>query len=439
MGAARRWTSAVLLVLVALLWSASAEAHAARARLLTIGGAIDPVAVRYVERELQRARVENADVVVIQLDTPGGLETSMRAMTQALLGSRVPVAVFVAPPGARAASAGTFIVLAADVAAMAPGTEIGAAHPVNVGGRDGVLETKAVNDAAALARALAQAHHRNADWAERAVRDSASLTAEEALRARVIDRIAIDVPDLLDKVDGFTVATTGTTLRTAGAVVEARPMLATERLLSVLANPNVAYLLFLLGLLGLSAELYHPGAIVPGLLGGISLVLALVAFGNLPISWAALLLIVGAIALFIAELHTGTGALAAGAIVALVTGSLLLYGPPGAGVSAWLIALMTLLSSLLFLVVIRAAMRARRLAVRTGVRALIGQPGVAVTELAPAGTVRVDSEVWTAEAVGDVIHIGERVEVVGAAGVTLRVSKPSEGTTPWQPRSSTSS
>ena len=417
---------------------AMTHAHAnerQEARLLSVHGVIDAVTARYLDRELGRATAEDSPLVIVRLDTPGGLDVSMRQMTRALLGARVPVVVYVSPAGARAASAGMFLTLAASVAAMAPATEIGAAHPVRLGGGagDSVMEHKLVNDAAALARALAETRGRNAVWAERAVRESVSLTAEEARREGLIDLIAPDLPALLQGLDGRTVATADgeRTLHTAGLRIDERPMLATERILQTIGDPNVAYLLFLLGLLGIAAEFYHPGTFVPGSLGGVSLVLALVAFGNLPISLAGVLLILLAIGLFVAELHTGVGALAAGALVALIAGSLLLYSPSGppspAGtplrVSPWLIAGTSAVVSAFFLVVVRATLRARHLAVRTGVASLVGQAGVATSELSPTGTVRVDSEVWSAESEGGPIHEGERVRVVGAAGVTLRVTR----------------
>jgi len=420
-----------------------------QAPLLSVHGVIDPPTARYLERELRRAEAEGAPLVVVEVDTPGGLDASMRQMVQALLGARVPVVVYVSPAGARAASAGMFVTIAAGVAAMAPGTEIGAAHPVAIGGgaSESTMETKVVNDASAFARAIAETRRRNAAWPERAVRDSVSITAEEAQREGVVDLVATDLPDLLQKIDGRSVATAdgARTLHTAGIRTSERPMLATERALQIISDPNVAYLLFLFGLLGLFAELYHPGTFVPGTLGGIALVLALVAFGNLSISWAGVLLILIAVGLFVGELHTGVGALAVGALVALVVGSLLLYSPPGPAsptgpamqVSPWLVAVMSSLVAGFFLVVVRATLRARRLAIRTGVAALVGQEGVATSELAPHGTVRVDSEVWSAESDGGPIHAGERVKVTAAAGVTLRVM--SLGETSWKRLPSTSS
>ncbi|MBX3260906.1 MAG: nodulation protein NfeD [Labilithrix sp.] len=428
---------AAALVFALALAFAPRAAHAEElgaARLLSVSGPIDPVVARYVEREVGGAERDGAALVVVQLDTPGGLDASTRAIVQALLGSRVPVVVFVAPPGARAASAGMFVTLAAGVAAMAPGTEIGAAHPVSVGGGrlGSTTEAKVVHDAAAFARALAELRHRDGAWPERAVRESVSLTSDEAARAGVIDLVAADVPDLLLRLDGRAVPTASgdELLRTAGVSVEERPMLLSERVVRAISDPNVAYVLFLLGLLGIAAELYNPGALVPGTIGAIALVLALVAFGNLPIAWAGILLILLAIGLFVGELHSGSGVLAAAAVAALVIGSLMLYAPrepmsPAAPirVSPVLVGVMASAVTAFFLLVVRATLRARRLAVQTGVPALVGQVGVATSDLAPAGTVRVEGEVWSAESGSGAIRSGERVKVVGAAGVVLHVTR----------------
>lgn len=418
--------------------------------MLAARGAVDPVMARYIEREIGRAEADGAEVVIVELDTAGGLDSSMREIAQALLDADVPVAVHVAPAGARAASAGMFVTLAASVAAMAPGTAIGAAHPVMVGRRDvdSTMEAKVVNDTAALARAIAALRHRNSDWPERAVRESVSLTSDEALREGMIDIVATDRGDLLRQLDGrrVTTASGDRTVHTSEIRIAERPMPITERLVQIVSDPNIAYLLFLLGLLGVAAELYHPGTFVPGTIGAIALVLALVAFGNLPISWAGILLILIGVGLFVGELHTGTGALAAVALVALVVGSLLLYSPPeGASpgpavrVSPSIVVLMSAVVTGFFLVVVRATLRTRRLAVRTGIPVLVGRVGIATSELTPEGTVRVDGEVWSAESEGEVIHAGESVTVLGASGVTLRVTR-SQGREPaWNRTSPTPS
>lgn len=405
-------------------------------RLLTLEGVINPFSARYLERELAAAGDADATLVVIRIDTPGGLETSMRRITSAMLESRVPVAVYVAPAGGRAASAGMFITIAGHVAAMAPGTNIGAAHPVGLGAQaDSVMSSKIVNDAAALARSIATQRGRNAAWAEEAVRQSVSITADEAVRLHVIDLVASDLDALLRSLDGRAVRTPAgqRVVRAAGAPVVERSMRLHERILHVLTDPNIAYLLFTIAMVGLIAELYNPGGMIPGLVGAVSLVLALVAFGSLPINWAGVLLMLLAAGLAIAEVNTaGFGALGIGGLVAFVVGSLLLYEPfgvpspalPSVRVSPWIIVTVTGGMTLFLGFVIRALMRAQRSPVRMGATTLVGREGRAITDLAPEGRVRVDGEVWTAIAEGEPVGAGEPVEVAGVEGVTLRVRRP---------------
>ncbi|MGQ0563025.1 MAG: NfeD family protein, partial [Gemmatimonadota bacterium] len=275
-------------------------------RLLTIDGVINPLSARYLERELENAAAADVTAVVLRLDTPGGLETSLRGMIEAILGSRVPVVAYVAPPGARAASAGMFLVLAAHVAAMAPGTNIGAAHPVTLGSQqpDTTLAQKMVSDAAALARALAERHGRNAEWAELAVRRSISITAAEAVKANVVEFVADDRNALLARLNGRSVQTRAGTvvMRVAGARVIERPMSLPERIVHAITDPNIAYLLFMIGFIGIIAELYNPGMIFPGVTGLVSLIMAFVAFGSLPVNWAGVALLVLGLALFVGDL-----------------------------------------------------------------------------------------------------------------------------------------
>ena len=402
-------------------------------RLLTIDGVINPLTAQYLERGLREGAEAQAEAVVVRLNTPGGLESSTREMTQAMLASSVPVVVYVTPPGARAASAGMFITIAAHVAAMAPGTNIGAAHPVGLGGQtDPVMAEKLVNDTAAPARAIATARGRNAEWAERAVRESVSITAEEAVEEGVIDLMAGDLQELLLQMDGRQVVTTAgeVTLRTAEARVIDSPMNLPERILHVLADPNIAYILFTIGVIGVIAELYNPGTLFPGIVGGISLILAFTAFGNLPINWAGVLLMLLAIGLFVGELYTeGIGILAVGGLIAFVLGSLMLFSPltptsptmPDIRVSRWLIAAVAFGIAGFFLLVLRAVFEARRAPVATGTQILIGHSGVATSDLSPSGTVRVESEIWSAVSESGFIATGEQIEVVGVEGVTLKV------------------
>jgi len=416
-----------------------APGAAAEVRLLTIDGVINPLTARYLERELARGAADGASAVVVRLDTPGGLETSMRHMVESILGSPLPVIVHVAPPGAHAASAGMFLVVAAHVAAMAPGTNIGAAHPVTIGaeGADETMAEKMVNDAAALARAIAERRGRNAAWAESAVRQSVSITAGEALEQGVIDLLAEDLDGLLAAVDGRSVEVAGAqvTLRTRDARVVERPMSLPERILHALTDPNIAYLLFTVGFIGVIAELYNPGAIFPGATGAVSLILAFVSFGSLPVNWAAVLLLVLGMGVFALDLMSeGVGALSFLGVVAFVLGSLMLYSPftptspamPDVQVSRGLVAAAVAMMASVLILVGRAMVRTRGAPVAIGTPALVGRSGVALSHLAPRGMVRVDGETWSATVEGTdggAVAAGERVQVVGLEGVTLRVRR----------------
>ena len=324
-----------LLTLFALrVDSLHAQTRAGAIHLLEIRGVINPPVASYVERALRNAHEQDARLVVIQLDTPGGLDTSMRAINQTILASPVPVAVYVTPPGARAASAGLFILMASHLAAMAPGTNTGAAHPVGLGGdaTDPVLAAKIENDAAATIRGLAEARGRNAAWVERAVRESVSITAQEALELKVVEIFARDLDDLLRQMDGRTVTTTAgpVTLQVANAPRVEAQMTLVETLLHILSDPNIAFILLSVGSLGILAELYNPGTFLPGITGVIALILAFFSLGNLPTNWAGVALVVFAVILFIGELYTeGFGVLGIGALVAFLLGGLLLFLPLG--------------------------------------------------------------------------------------------------------------
>jgi len=433
----RRRTLAIAVVaLGALALSGAAPAAAAPApvSLLTIEGVISPVTLRLVSMALDRAQAERSQALVVQLDTPGGLERSMRAIVQKLLASELPVIVYVAPTGARAASAGVFITMAAHVAAMAPATNIGAAHPVALGGSvDKDALKKIENDAAAFIRSVATERGRNADWAEKAVRESVSITEREAVRLRVVDLVAESVPDLLAKVDGRTVRTARgpVTLATRGAVVRPIEIGFRDRVLNVLTDPNVAYVLMMLGMIGLLAELYNPGAIFPGVIGGISLILAFFAFQSLPINYAGLLLILLGIALLVAEIKVAShGILAVGGTVAMALGSLMLFDAPEAGglrISWWVIGPTVAATAGLFLFVVTAGVRALARRPMLGATGLIGQIGVARATLAPEGHVAVQGELWRAVADGEPIPEGTPVRVVDVQGLTLKVVKADRG------------
>lgn len=424
-------------------------AAAPRAVVLDIDGPIGPATSDYVVRGLAQAAKQGAGVVVLRMDTPGGLDTSMRDIVRAVLASPVPVAAFVAPSGARAASAGTYITYASHVAAMAPGTNLGAATPVQIGGGSGEeprpeagkpadkndgqetpakppgLADKAKNDASAYIRGLAQLRGRNVAWAEKAVGEAASLSAEEALAQNVVDLLANDVAELLAKIDGREVSVNGQTVRlsTAGAdIASIAPDWRTE-LLSVITNPNVAYILMLIGIYGLLFEFYSPGLAGPGIVGAISLLLALYAFQALPVNYVGVALILLGVALMVAEAFVPSfGVLGLGGITALVVGSIMLMEEDAPGFTiAWeLIGLVALLGGGLFTILLAVAVRARRRAVVSGKEGMIGTTGPVLTWAGHEGTVRVHGEVWSARA-RRASSPGHHIRVVDLDGLTVVV------------------
>ena len=411
--------------------------------VLTVDGVIGPAAADYVVRGFAAAAERRAALVVIELDTPGGLDGSMRDIIRAILGSSVPVAVYVAPSGARAASAGTYIVYASHVAAMAPGTNLGAATPVTLFGAPpssperptgkepseptphDTLTTKAVSDAVAYIRALAQMRGRNADWAEQAVRKAVSLPAEQAAQEGVVDLIAYDVPDLLTKADGRTVSLSGTRMRleTAGLpLVRLDPGWRT-RLLGLVTNPDIAYLLFLLGIFGIVFEVTHPGVAAPGVAGTISLLVGLFGLNFLPINYAAAGLVLLGIGLMIAEAFLPTyGALGVGGVAAFAIGSLMLVDTdvPAFRLSLSVVIAMTLVAGSLFLLVLSLLIRARRRPVVTGEAALVGAAGKVLSWSGATGQVQVRGERWQARAEAPLAS-GQPVRVIGRRGLTLAV------------------
>jgi len=428
-----RGLAVALALLAAAVLTPRPAPAAAPVATIQIDGVISPVTVRLVESALSRAQADGASVLVIQLDTPGGLERSMRLICQRLLNAEIPVIVYVAPTGARAASAGVFITMAAHVAAMAPATNIGAAHPVAVGGGiDKESLKKIENDAAAFVRTLAVERGRNADWAEKAVRESVSITEREAIKLKVVDLVADSVPDLLDKVDGRSVkmARGPATLQTRGAPVKPIEIGFRDRVLNVITDPNVAYILMMLGMLGLFFELSNPGVVLPGVIGGISLILAFFAFQSLPINYAGLLLILFGIVLLIAEIKVVShGVLAVGGTVAMALGSLMLFDAPEIGFRvSWRVIIPTVGATAgVFLFVIAAGVRALAARSPVGAPALVGETGVARGALSPEGQVLVHGELWRAVARGTPVEEGARVRVVGVNGLTLTVEKTGEG------------
>jgi membrane-bound serine protease (ClpP class) len=415
-----------------LVLSPARATAAAPVDLITLEGVISPVTLRLVETALSRARADGAQALILQLDTPGGLERSMRAIAQRLLNAEVPVIVYVAPTGARAASAGVFITMAAHVAAMAPATNIGAAHPVALGGgADKESMKKIENDAAAFIRTIALERGRNADWAEQAVRQSVSITEREAVRLKVVDLIAESVPDLLAKIDGQTVKTARgpVTFATRQAVVRPIEIGFRDRFLNVITDPNVAYVLMMLGMLGLFFELSNPGVILPGVIGGISLILAFFAFQSLPINYAGLLLILFGIVLLVAEIKiVSHGVLALGGIVAMSLGSLMLFDAPDVGfrLSWWVIVPTVGATAGLFLFVVTVGLRALGRRPMLGASGMIGESAVARGPLDREGQVSVHGEIWRAVTEGEPIADGAPVRVIAIDGLTLKVVKTAE-------------
>ncbi len=426
-----------------------AAAAAKRAIVLEIDGAIGPPIADYVVRALDAAKPEAVGLIILRMNTPGGLDTSMREIISAILASPVPVATYVAPNGARAASAGTYIAYASAIAAMAPSTNIGAATPVQLGGnpllpldrkqqkqqkdqQQGMggepadTETrKIVNDAVAYIRGLAALNGRNADWAEEAVRSAASLTASAALALHVIDVIADDNGDLLRKINGRTVTVAGKPQRLATAgldIVSVPPGWRTE-LLALIANPNVAFILMLIGVYGLILEFFNPGAVAPGLVGAISLLVALYALALLPINYAGAALVLFGIALMVAEAHIGAfGALGVGGVAAFVIGALLMFPSraPGFALAGGVVAGAAVGSAALLLVMLATLLRARRRPVVTGSEALIGAEGEAISWQDGEGRVRVKGEIWLARSDAP-LAAGSRVKILGRDGLVLRV------------------
>jgi membrane-bound serine protease (ClpP class) len=404
---------------------AGAAAEVVRAR---VAGIIHPVAAEYLREALAEADAAGAAALVIELDTPGGLLTSTREIFTAMLGAKTPVVVYVAPSGAQAASAGFFLLMAADVAAMAPGTNAGAAHPVGGMGEtiEGVMAQKIEQDAAATIRSLAARNQRNAELAEQAVLESRSFTADEAKAERLVDVVAPTLDALLEAIDGREVVKSSgekRVLRTRGAPLRDVGMRPVQRLLSALAHPNIAYILMTLGFLGLYFELAHPGAVLPGVVGGICLILAFFALSVLPVNYAGVALIFLGLLFFVAEIKvTSYGLLTVAGVISLVLGSLMLFksAEPALRVSLDVILGVAVFSAAVVAFLVTMALRAQRRQVRTGLEGLVNERGVARTALAPEGRVFVHGELW--RAVGErPVAAGEPVVVTGVDGMTLRV------------------
>ncbi len=416
-----------LLTVVMLL---PAIARGQDVRAIAVDGPITPATAEFVDRTISEASEAGAHAFLIRLNTPGGLLQSTRSIVSDILEAPLPVIVYVAPAGSQAGSAGTFITLAAHIAVMAPGTNIGAAHPVGMQGQqlDSVMHEKVTNDAAAFIRSIAEWRSRNLDVAERAVRNSISLSDSEAYHQDVIDLIARNDAELLEMIDGMVVETTRgeVTLQTAGSSIQEVHPSTVEEFLAVLADPNIAYILFLLGLYGLLFELYNPGSILPGVVGGISLILAFYALQTLPVSYAGMALILFAIVLFILELKvTSHGILSIGGTLALLIGSAMLIKPSSelefVEISWSVILFAVALTAFFFIFVIGLGLKAQRTRVSTGREGLIGESGLAESKLDPKGTVIVHGERWTATAASGTIRKGSPVRVTAVTKLTLTV------------------
>ncbi len=421
----------VFLLLLLSVLTLKVNSQTPKVIIITLDGAINPAASDYIQYGIKQAVKDNAECLVLMLNTPGGLLESTRTIVSDILRSPVPVIVYVAPPGARAASAGVFVTLAANIAAMAPGTNIGAAHPVTLQGQmDSTMAEKVTNDAAAFIRTISEKRDRNVKWAEEAVRKSVSITETEALNLNVIDLIATNLHDLLEKIDGRIIKTeSGTsTLHTKNAQLVYLDMSFQQKLLSILSDPNIAYILMMLGFYGLLFELYNPGSIFPGVVGVISLVLAFYSFHTLPVNYAGIILIVFSLILFILEIKiVSHGLLTIGGVICLILGSLMLLNPVSSfdvlQISWEVIALVVILTVLFFSFAIGFGIKAQRRKPTTGLEGLINETGVTITELSPEGSIKVHGEIWKAESSEGTIPAGNKIIVTGISNLKLKVKR----------------
>jgi len=395
---------------------------------ITIDGIINPIATEYILESIEKAEEAGAELLIIEMDTPGGLMVSMHDIVKGILGADVPVAVYVSPSGSRAGSAGVFITIAAHIAAMAPGTNIGSAHPVSMGGAQDtsqVMEEKIVNDAVAHIRSVAEKRGRNADWAESAIRESANITEKEALKLNVVDYVVPTVDSLLIAVHGREVEVLSgyRVLDTENARIESYEMNWRQRALDILSDPNILYILFLIGITGISLELYNPGSILPGVVGGICIILFLYSVQTIPINIAGLLLILFSAILFLLEIKIPSyGILTIGGVISLVLGSLMLVDSPLPFLQiSWKVILgATITMTLFFIIAISFVIRAHRKKPSTGKEGLVGEEGLTIDDLNPTGQIEIHGEIW--KAVSDRrIKKGQRVIVEEVHSQHLRL------------------
>lgn len=427
---------AIILILIAFSLPSVARAQTgSHVDVITVDGDIDTWVDGYINRGISNAEQDGAQAAVIILNTPGGALNAMQDITTRMLNARVPVVVFVYPQGAWAGSAGTFVTLAANIAAMAPGTTIGAAHPVDSSGQNISSDErdKITNFSVGIIKNIAQQRGRNADWAANAVQNSVAATAQEALDLKVIDLMANDVNDLLNKIDGKTVKTAAgeITLHTQRAGVNNIDMNIAEIFLHTIVDPNLALILLQIGLLAIAVELYNPGATIPAVVGGICLVLAFVALGNLPVNWGGVILIVLSVIAFMIDVKVSSVVLTAGGLVMFILGGLLLFTPltpqaptlPSVSVSPIFLLVLGGAEAAFFLFLLGAVVRARNYPVLTGKESMVGVGGIATSDLAPFGTVQVKGEAWTALAQEGSIKRGDEVKVASVEGLRLKVVK----------------
>lgn len=398
---------------------------------IKIDGSINPASAAFITGAIEKATSNQAECLIIHLNTPGGLLKSTRVIVSSILSSPVPVVVYVSPSGAHAGSAGVFITMAGHIAAMAPSTNIGAAHPVNMqGGMDSTMNSKTTNDAAAFIRTIAGKRKRNLQWAEEAVRKSVSITEEEAAEKRVIDLIAINEEDLLRKINGRQVALTNSiaTLQTANAKVEVLEMSTVEKLLDMISDPNIAYILMMLGFYGILFELYSPGAVAPGVVGGICLILGFYSMHTLPLNYAGLALILFGIILFILEISVVShGLLSIGGVIAIAFGSMMLIrttsGLEFIRISKSVIISTSLFTALFFALLITLAIKGQKRKPTSGAEGMVGEIGEVLQPLQPGGTIKVHGETWKAQSVTGVIEGGRKVRVKEVRDLLLIVEE----------------
>jgi len=401
---------------------------------IKIDGSINPSTSDYIHKALEEAKSKNANCMIIELNTPGGLLKSTRYIVSDLLTSEIPVIVYVSPSGSQAGSAGVFITMAANIAAMAPGTNIGASHPVDMqGNKDSIMNEKATNDAAAFIRSISEKRNRNIQWAEDAVRKSVSITETEALQQKVIDIVAKDINDLLNQVDGKEVETPAgkKVLKTKGAVLTEYEEGWFHKILGIISDPNVAYILMMIGMWGVLLEFYHPGAILPGVVGGMCLILGLYGLHTLPINYAGLALIILAIILFIAEIKiTSYGMLTVGGVICLLLGSLMLIDIDNplektVDISLSVIITTVVIVSALFILLIWLVVKAYKRKVTTGIEGIIGEHGEVTKDISPdtSGLVKLHGELWTAISKGELITSGSKVKVLEVHDLQITVTK----------------